>query len=76
MELFGKNNERLKAVNYFRKTAALLIFDKVRNRLDPFQSSVAFHIETSHLFCSVKQMTGFCMKHKPGRKMVNLEVAT
>ena len=76
MELFGKNNERLKAVNYFRKTAALLIFNKVRNRLDPFQSSVAFHIDTSHLFCSAKQMTGFCMKHNPGLKSVDLEVAT
>ena len=76
MELFGKNNERLKAVNYFRKTAALLIFNKVRNRLDPFQSSVAFHIDTSHLFCSAKQMTGFCMKHNPGLKLVDLEVAT
>ena len=27
-----------------------------------FQSSVAFHIETRHLFRSAKQMTGFYMK--------------
>ena len=26
------------------------------------QPSVAFHIETSHLFCSAKQKTGFYMK--------------
>ena len=28
----------------------------------PFQPSVLFHIETSHLFCSAKQITGVCMK--------------
>ena len=28
----------------------------------PFQPIVAFYIETSHLFCSSKQMTGFYMK--------------
>ena len=30
--------------------------------LDPFKPSVPFHIETSHLFCSLKQMTGFYIK--------------
>ena len=29
--------------------------------LNPFQPSVAFHIETSHLICSEYQMTGFYM---------------
>ena len=24
------------------------------------------HIETSNLFCSAKQLTGFCMKHNTG----------
>ena len=28
----------------------------------PFQPSVAFHIETGHLFCRSNQMTGFHMK--------------
>ena len=28
----------------------------------PFQPSVVFHIEASHLLCSAKQMTGFHMK--------------
>ena len=28
-----------------------------------FHLSIAFHIETSRLFCSAKQMTGFYMKH-------------
>ena len=31
--------------------------------LKPFQPSVAFHLETSHLFCSAKRMIGFYMKH-------------
>ena len=30
--------------------------------LNPFQLSVVFHIETSHLICSVNQMLGFYMK--------------
>ena len=39
---------------------------------NPFQPSVAFHIETSHLFCKAKQVTGFYMKHNTGMKWVNL----
>ena len=38
---------------------------------DPFQPSVVFHIETSHWFCSAKQITGFYMKHNTGLKWVN-----
>ena len=37
----------------------------------PFQPSVAFHIETSHLFCRTKQMTGFYVKRSNGLKWVN-----
>ena len=37
---------------------------------NPFQPSVVFHIKTSHLFCSAKQMTGFYMKHNTGLKWV------
>ena len=29
---------------------------------NPFQPSVAFHIETSHLICTANQMTGFYVK--------------
>ena len=36
----------------------------------PFQSSVAFHIETSQLFCRAKQMTGFYMKRKTGLESI------
>ena len=39
--------------------------------INPLQSSVAFHIETSYLFYSAKQMTGFYMKCKSGLKWVN-----
>ena len=44
------------------------------NGLDPnnqFQSSVAFHIETSHLIWTTNHMTGFYMKHNTGLKRVN-----
>ena len=36
-----------------------------------FQPSVAFHIETSHLICSAKQMTGFYTKRNTVLKWVN-----
>ena len=32
----------------------------------PFQGGVAFYIETSHLFCSAKQMTDFYTKCNTG----------
>ena len=38
--------------------------------INPFQSSVAFHIKTSNLFCFGKQMTGFYMKRNTGLKWV------
>ena len=39
-------------------------------RINPFQPSATFHIETSHLFFSPKQMTGFYMKCNTGAKRV------
>ena len=39
--------------------------------VNAFQPSVMFHTETSHLFCSLKQMTGFYMKCNTGLKWVN-----
>ena len=36
----------------------------------PFQASVAFHIETSHLICIANQMTGFYMKRNAELKWV------
>ena len=38
--------------------------------LNPFQPSVVFHVETSHLFCSANQMTGFYMECNTGLKWV------
>ena len=37
---------------------------------NPFQSSVAFHIETTHMICRVKLMIGFYMKGHNGLKWV------
>ena len=47
---------------------------KRSKRVNPFQPVVAFHIETSHLFCSARQMTSFYMKRNTGRKWVNNSV--
>ena len=33
---------------------------------DPFQSSVAVHMETSHLICTENQMDGFCLRRNTG----------
>ena len=38
---------------------------------NPFQPSAAFLVETSHLFCSAKQMSGFCMKRNSVLKLVS-----
>ena len=39
--------------------------------VDPFQPSVAFHIETSHLFCRAKRMTDFYMECNTELKWIN-----
>ena len=39
--------------------------------INPFQPSIVFNKETSHLFRSTKQMTGFYMKHSSGLKWIN-----
>ena len=36
--------------------------------VNPFQSSAAFHIGTSHLICTGNQITGFFMKYNTGLK--------
>ena len=46
-----------------------------RSSINSFQSSFAFHIETSHLFCSAKQKPGFYMKQNIGLKWVNLSIS-
>ena len=72
-----KNNwNRLK---FFQEGSSLIILRKPDSNFEMveinlFQSSVAFHIETSHLFCSAKQMTGFYMKPTTGLKWINIEL--
>ena len=39
--------------------------------IKPFQPSISFHIEISHLFCFAKQMTGFYMIPNTGLEWVN-----
>ena len=41
-------------------------------QFNPFQPSIAFHIETSHLFCRANQVTGFYIKHNTGLKWVKM----
>ena len=53
-------------VKYFNEALTLSFLFHV----NPFQPSVAFHIETSHLFCRAKQITGFYMKCNTGLKWV------
>ena len=46
----------------------------VAQRLNPFQPSVTFHIETNNLFYFAKQMIGFYMKRNTGLKLVFLKL--
>ena len=43
----------------------------MQQNFNPFQPSVAFHLETSRLTCTTNQMTGFYMKYNTGLKWVN-----
>ena len=40
--------------------------------INTFQSSVAFHIESSHLFYKAKQITGFYMERNTRLKRLNI----
>ena len=46
--------------------------DERGDQINPFQPSVAFHIETSHLICIASKMTGFYIKCNTGLKWVKL----
>ena len=61
VEKFGKTfGMHLQSINFnpFQPSVVLYI-----------QTSVAFHIEISHLLCSAKEMTGFFMKCNTGAEM-------
>ena len=44
------------------------------NLSNKIRHSVAFHIKTSQLFCSTKQLTGFYMEHNIGLKWVTIAI--
>ena len=46
-----------------------------RLSINSFQSSFAFRIENSHLFCCAKQKPGFYMKRNIGLKWVNQSIS-
>ena len=58
-EVSKLNFDYLKVANYFTYKINLF-FLTFFTYLNPFQPSVAFHRETSHLICWVNQMTGLC----------------
>ena len=39
--------------------------------INTFEQNVTFNIETTHLFCRAKKMTGFNMKRNTGLKWIN-----
>ena len=45
-----------------------------KKNINPFQPSVAFHIETSHLVCTENRMTGFYMKCNIGLNWVEKNI--
>ena len=53
--------------NHFFKQPAYFI----GNFITSFQSSVSFHVKTSHLIWTTNQMTGFHMKYNTGLIWVN-----
>ena len=40
---------------------------------NPFQTSIAFRVETSHLVCSENELTGFYIECNTGQKWVEVE---
>ena len=72
MELSCKNSGRKLnrwCLAWVLNTPPLNISDNTKI-LSHFSHSVTFDIETSHLFCRAKQMTGFCVKYNTELKCV------
>ena len=58
-ESFSKKYKKLK-----RSTSAKSLFYRIPlGEFNPFEPSVAFHIETNYLFCFAKRITDFYIKH-------------
>ena len=66
-------SSHLRNVN-IHETKLIYMKNNVGNILNPFQPSVAFLIETSHLICFANQMTGFKMKCNTGKKQVKVNI--
>ena len=64
----------LECLNNIFLAVAVLFCELIKSKflLNPFQPSIAFHIETSHLFNKVKQVTGFYIKRNAGQELFNL----
>ena len=63
--------EILRTVNAWeRNHSVFFVFFFNFQQVNPFQPGVAFYIETSHIFCCAKQMTGFYMKRDTGLKWI------
>ena len=50
------------------------VWKNIMKTFNPFLPSVAFHIGTSHLICSVNQISGFYMKYNTGLKWVKISI--
>ena len=58
----------IKLYKWYQIAQSITIWEITASSLS--QPNVAFHIETSHLFCFAKQVTGFYMKRNTGLKWV------
>ena len=55
----------MRFITYFEQD-----INQQKDFLNPFQRSVAFHIETSHLIWNANQITGFFKKYHTGLKSI------
>ena len=81
-QIFTEGVERFFAIFLFHENLPLQKFSKHLNFLEEFisgqinlfQSTVVFHIETSHLICTANQVTSFSIKCSTGLKWVEFVV--
>ena len=61
LSYFSHEKQRTDNLQLYSEPSQTSEMEFFANIIDPFQPSVAFHTEKSHLFCREKQMTGFYM---------------
>ena len=66
------SSARILAIGVIFEVNLSLAYLACSSWITQFQPSVSFHIETSHFFCSAKQMTGFYRKRNIELKWVKL----